>query len=823
MPLLEPELASPLTLLEESKPVAEALFLSYGAQLGFFERIGLAAARGLGARVSVIADASRVSIDVAAVRRAGLRYLDGRVDVPGRAFHPKLVVLAGPKGTTLAIGSANLTLGGWHGNAEIWSVLRASPERSPGAVASVADFLTALPRVVTVGPGVEQALSKCAEQLNSLADSSDSGPTLVHSLTEPILEQLPAGPVDELHLHAPFFDRGLLALAALCDQLKPKDLTVYIHTETSVDGPSLQTFLEKRGGRWRAVKDVNRYHHGKLIEWVSDGRRFALTGSPNLSTPALLKSVVGGGNVELGLITEIADSLAPETTAEPARPLAEHRIETGEPPAPSVLVLGAVMGADGVQVILGRPLEHEAKVEIQRDGDWSSVGSIASGLAEAVVLTAQGSRLGGTALRLRSPEGEPSNIVFIADLDAVRQPQIERTGTTQTTPMEIFSDYSVARAFAEDLARLRRAISGTASGVNEGGDGGGGNVPAGPSVEKQTAEEYLERCDAGVGAAMTRFGLGLPVLPGSGGRIQQAGRTGDEPDPDSDEDEVKRRVQDLSGAARRRYKKWFERLFDLVPELPVGGLLIVINLTVIAAADGLWDVPRDWLDPYAATVCSLFEIDPDSEVDEEAREAAAVLALMILEAHIERRAGSDPARDGFERVARRLKGRLSGRLDVGVFELGAADVLAGFGRSLHPGDTAEMLERVAHPPSVLDRAVTALAADFAISAGIENGELVLDGIERTQRTPVLIALACTESDGRVAARITTETGGIKAVWERPDLLVLRDTPRGQIGELFRLPNGLRIPPTDEPSYPLPKVSCSWMPGQDPPEAARHLL
>ena len=816
----ELELASPLTLLEESEPVGEALFLSYGAQLGFFERSGLAAARSLGARVSVVADASRVSVDVDAVRRAGLRYLDGRVDLPGRAFHPKLVVLAGANGATVAIGSANLTLGGWHGNAEIWTVLRVRLGQGPRAIGAVADFLTELPAVVSVGPGVERALLASAEQLAALAPR-DEGPLLVHSLAEPILGQLPTGPVDELHLYAPFFDSELKALTAICDRFDPRRFTVYIHPETSVDGPALEGFLKARRGSWLSIKDRDRYHHGKLIEWVVDGRRFALTGSPNLSTPALLKSASEGGNIELGLIGELKESLAPETSTEPARPLVEHRIIRDRIPTPSFLVLGAVVEQDGIRIVLGRPLAEEARVEIHQNGGWLAVDTILKGIVEVVVAYEPHAYLAGSALRLRDPYGESSNVVFVTDLDSVRRTQIERTGETRTNPTEIFSSYAIARAFAEDLARLRVALTTGRSG----GEGGSDGKPGGPSPDKLTAEEYLERCDAGVGEAMARFGFGLPVLLGTGtaSPVGDPGEGGD-PDPDIEEkNRARRSIQDLSASTRRRYKAWFGRLFILVPELPLAGRLIVANLMVTAAADGLWDEPREWLGRYAETICALFEVAPDSKVDEEARQVAALLALLILDSHVERYVGNDPARHGFDLVASELKETLSGSLDLDAFELKATDVLSSFGHNVYPGDTAEMLERVGSPPNDLERAVNALAADFEISARVDDGQLVLEGIERPERGPLLVALACTESDGRVVASITAKTGKITAVWEKPNLLILRDTPRGLGGDVYFLPNGLSLPTSRSSSYELPKAHCEWMPREQIPAAAARLL
>ncbi len=818
------ELASPLSLLEESEPVEEALFLTYGAQLGFFERFALSAARNLGARVSVIADAVRVSADVAAVHRAGRRYLDGRVELSQRAFHPKLVVLAGSKGATVAIGSANLTLGGWHANAEIWSVLRAGPEGAPRSLRAVAEFLADLPTVIAAGPGVGEALERSATRLAAL-EASAEGPEVVHSLASPILQQLPAGPVDELHLHAPFYDAKLEALSALCERLAPRRLEVYVHPETSVDGPALEAFLTERDARWHPVGG-DRYHHGKLIEWVVEDRRFALTGSPNLSAPALLHPASAGGNVELGLITQVEASLVPEVASQPRQPLRANRMVRDPDGSSGPVLLGAVAEREGIRIFLSRPLPGDARAEIHMDGDWRALHSLPGGASQALAPWPDLGGAPGTALRLRGGDGVLSNVVFVTDLEAVTRPQIERVGTTRTDPGEIFSDLSIARAFAEDLARLRVVLAGDGRGDGAGAGGGSGSPPAAP--EKRTAEEYLERCEAGVGGEMIRFGLGLPALLGLGpfSRLP-AGDPADTGDGDEieaeDGEEVVRRIRDLSASRRKRYRRWLGELFRAAPAFPLGGQLIVFNLTVLAAAGNLWDEPREWVGELADLASRFSRTAADSDLDERARKANAPIALLILDAHVERHAGSDPAREGFEQLAASLRERPLGRPEIEGLGQRAAAVLALFGRSFHPGDMAEVLARVTHPPSELERAVSTLWLDFGIAARVEHGELKLEGFESPLRDPLLVALACAETDGPALASLVTATGRIRAFWERPELLVLRETPRGSGGDLYRLPKGLRLPAPTATSYELPKASCSWMPGQPVPEAAERLV
>jgi hypothetical protein len=143
-------IASPLTLLHEERAADEVLSLSYTLNLGFWERYALSVARGLGARITVVADARMATADVGYVHYAGITYLDARaVCKAGGAFHPKLLVIAGKDYATVAIGSGNVTLPGWHGNAEIWTVLRGEDDGAPATFKQLASWLRNLPREVS--------------------------------------------------------------------------------------------------------------------------------------------------------------------------------------------------------------------------------------------------------------------------------------------------------------------------------------------------------------------------------------------------------------------------------------------------------------------------------------------------------------------------------------------------------------------------------------------------------------------------------------------------------------------------------------------------
>ncbi|MBA2552663.1 MAG: hypothetical protein H0V10_02975 [Geodermatophilaceae bacterium] len=183
--------------------------------------------------------------DPRATRNAGRTYLAGHAYCEG-AFHPKLVVIAGPARATVAIGSGNATIAGWQGNAELWTVARANPRYCPQVLLDIAQWFTNLTSVVQLSRGVPEACARVAEQLATLATDAtitDTDVQFVSSTTGAVLGSLPTGPVDELAVCAPFRDPAAAALRALVDQLQPTTLRIsYQPGLTALDQSALQAF-----------------------------------------------------------------------------------------------------------------------------------------------------------------------------------------------------------------------------------------------------------------------------------------------------------------------------------------------------------------------------------------------------------------------------------------------------------------------------------------------------------------------------------------------------------------------------------------------------
>jgi hypothetical protein len=368
-------------LIDQLEQADEVLLLTYSLNLAFWERFALGRARALGALVTVVADPTVAEVDTAAVRHAGVSYLDGRaMCAAGGAFHPKLVVIAGEDHTHVAVGSGNVTVGGWHGNAELWTVLHARAGSTPAALHDLAGWLSRLPERVTFSPKVDDALGRAATHLRKFS-VNDDGPSLVHNLDRPLLEALPSEAVDELTVYAPFFDRSGDALDALAKRFTPKRMRVLVQRDqTVVDGVNLERVVRGHRGQVALLRS-DRYHHGKLIEWHSNGQRRALVGSPNLSGAALLKPMAEGGNCELALLCDLDQSLAPEAGSPVSgEEIAALQWRPRNEPRPAITLLSALLDQDGLHLMLGKPLPSAAILQaadrrVESDGRRAGRGT----------------------------------------------------------------------------------------------------------------------------------------------------------------------------------------------------------------------------------------------------------------------------------------------------------------------------------------------------------------------------------------------------------------------------------------------------------------
>ena len=605
----------------------EALFCSYNVDLGYFEQTVLRTAEATGARVTVVGDARasdpdpRPAPDSPVTLGAGIRYVHGlAAPRSGGAFHAKVIVVAGRERALVAIGSGDLSPGGWGLNKESWTAATADREGCPELVADVADWLRSLDDLCALAPPAARGISRTAALLEELAIEADivgTGHRLVHTSAQPIVDQLPRGEVDHLLLYAPFHDERTATVQELIARLRPARVTLGVQSggRTVIQPTALRRVIAAAGIPVEIVEDAGeRYRHETLIEAVRpDGSRWALTGSPDLSVRALLTPAGKGGNIEVGVVSRPAASLFPE----PTRPVPLEEVPAVRlpgsaqalPPDGAVL-LGAARTGDGLEVTLARPTAWPTPLEASRAVGfdvWEAIGSVPADAASHVI--ADANLPGGTRVRCARDAGRaPGPVIFVIDPELAMLRGREDTARAQAGqpgPAELIADARLLERWLTDVGSLAVAPPGDAAG-------------RGPLPDSDE-EGWLEDADdaqTSLGTAMFRLALGeLP--PGLGGSAFARAR--DLPQPE------RRRVRQLLTAATGK---------QAAPQAAIARLAL-LTLVLCGAEAGLWDGPQGpdgWVSVCAAAVRNLVRGDLPERLAAAAASWAA-LAMYLMHEH----------------------------------------------------------------------------------------------------------------------------------------------------------------------------------------------
>lgn len=847
-----PEARSPYALLDEVERARDVLVLTYTASLEFFERFALSDARALGALVTVVSDAKMVRADPVVVRRAGVQYLDARAVCPGgTAFHPKLLVIVGDGQARVAIGSGNLTMAGWHGNAETWTVLRADADGGPDTLHEIAGFLRAMAgSPIALSAQARPALERVAGELEELP-GDQPGPRLLHSLTAPITDQLPTPdePVDELVLYAPFHDGRLDAVRDLIDRLQPATWTAFVQPDTVVDGAALQELADARGGRvtWidrRPTREDGthrhdeRYWHGKVAQWrTAAGETWALTGSPNLSRPALMRAIGDGGNCELALLTSIAHDLTPAEGDPPPNGLASLTPPTGDRDGHrGPLLLSAVAVAGTVGVELHRPLGADGTFERYDtvEDRWTRTATVTGGsdrydldIAAAPV---------GRALRLRTETGLLSNEVFVADPVRLARRQHHAVGKVRAAPEDVVRDM-LGNQLLADIDELRGHLLAVGATVRvprptrpENQSDSNDTLPPARPAPGQTLEEFLEACDPVLGQRMTEFALVLPALPGIGAALDDEAGT---LDTDSDEDvrdggTTERTIQqELGGKSpgeRQRYRGFVERLVKRSPSYPMVVRTLAVRTLLHSIAARLW--PADEWPPLVADALKALVAGGDEPRPEEQRAAAslAAVALALLRTDVPRMSKRDEKQMRYLSTAHAVAGLLADR-DEQQIELLAGELPGRLTGPTGARAAEEAVEEALNPPRGVDRAVQLLTDEHGLAAHAHGSATVVidDPLGGLPEPMMILALRLTDESGPVFVRgVTHEGWPVLAAWCAPWLAVEKVGKTGlPNGRAWELAAGATLYVLDR--VDLPRVDAWWPAGSHRPSDVQDLL
>ena len=336
-----------------------AIIATYGADLEFCEQVLLRQLRRA-QRTVIFCDSHQAAQRLAErdsqtrLRQLNRSYVLAPVRTR-RAAHAKLIMLLSPDRGLLAVGSGNLGMTGYASQGELFATYRWS-ESDQGHLEELLvarGFIDQLCEQELVDSFVGEFVGWVWQDAPWLyAKRQDGGSRVRHNLERALLDQfvdsIGGRAVNELIVHAPFYDRRCDALAELIRRTTPRTLKVLLQERrTSVDPVRLASVLAKAPGRFSvqsvSAPDRGTFLHAKFLIARCEESAICLQGSPNISSPALI-AARPGGNIEVAnllvggpsdfdhLLTSLKVISDPVDPSQLGLSIASEGIVDGEPP-----------------------------------------------------------------------------------------------------------------------------------------------------------------------------------------------------------------------------------------------------------------------------------------------------------------------------------------------------------------------------------------------------------------------------------------------------------------------------------------------------------
>ena len=243
------------------------------------------------------------------LRRVNRDYLLRPVLFGHGAFHPKTYLMGNVSEGRLLVGSGNLTLAGVERGREVFSEFRSTEPDDMGSIHSWRQWMDGIVERLA-DEEVTYRWLRLRRECGDWLEGDGAGSRFIGTGERSILDQFADGidgPVDELHVMAPFYDREALALKTLLDRFRPARLHLYLGARTSVHGPALAAVVADFDGQVSLLEiDPLEFVHAKLIGIIVNNHSHLLVGSANLSQAALLGTGESWVNVEACVAVELS-------------------------------------------------------------------------------------------------------------------------------------------------------------------------------------------------------------------------------------------------------------------------------------------------------------------------------------------------------------------------------------------------------------------------------------------------------------------------------------------------------------------------------------
>lgn len=327
----------------------------------------------------------------------------------GRRFHPKAIFLAGPTKAVLAVGSGNLTHGGWSANREIWATYD-SADDGGAEIAAFRDYLGVVLGLVELGDSLREEVLAAFEPGNSWVGSLPASGGLLgtpadRNLLDRIIDL--AGPsVERVTLCAPYYDPEGGALGEIARRLPSASVSALLQRRHVGLARSAAAACPSNVALLSVDTDPQRFIHAKIFAFRRLEDTLLVAGSANLSRAALI-ATSAWGNAELVAVRAVrheeANSLLADIVVDSAAPALPDELpaDQWEVDAAALRILAARF-TDGFLHIAIAVDRTTRVVEVELDDGTIMPCQVAPGGHKLMVMLARCPR----AVRVRAISGE---------------------------------------------------------------------------------------------------------------------------------------------------------------------------------------------------------------------------------------------------------------------------------------------------------------------------------------------------------------------------------------------------------------------------------
>lgn len=232
----------------------------------------------------------------------GRHYRVAQVDMGvGRRFHPKAILLAGPTKAALAVGSGNLTHGGWSANYEIWASYESDDDGLP-AISAFRDYLRTVVGMVPQSESLSEETFAAFDAASNPWAADLPEPEGLYGIPSdrPLLDTmvgLAGEDVQKVTVCAPYYDPDGEALSELAGRFSSPIKTLLQKNHVGLSD-SAASALPQNAELLSVDVDPSRFIHAKLYGFHRTDSTLLFVGSANVSRAALMAGD-GWGNAEL--------------------------------------------------------------------------------------------------------------------------------------------------------------------------------------------------------------------------------------------------------------------------------------------------------------------------------------------------------------------------------------------------------------------------------------------------------------------------------------------------------------------------------------------